>query len=123
MRGPRYAFANATRLEAELAANGIEYRHIRDLAPDAETRSLQKQADAAVGTTKAERLALTPAFVATYEQRNLAPFGWDELVEELSKYRAPVVFCVEQTPDACHRSLVAKRIAQATGTEIRHLTP
>lgn len=123
MRGSRHAFANANRLQAQLAVEGIDYRHIRDLAPSAETRQLQKQADSAVGTTKAKRLALTPAFVASYEEHNLAPFAWEDFAEGLANYNMPVIFCVEQTPEACHRSLVATRLAQAIGTEVRHLTP
>jgi uncharacterized protein (DUF488 family) len=123
VRGSRYSFANASRLQAELSARGINYSHIRDLAPSTDTRQLQKLADAAVGTTKAERQALTPAFIAAYEERNTKPFDWDDLVAALGKHNAPVIFCVERTPDACHRSLVARRLAQATHAQVQHLMP
>ncbi|HEY5286632.1 MAG TPA: DUF488 family protein [Solirubrobacteraceae bacterium] len=98
VRGSRYSFANASRLQADLSARGIDYLHIRDLAPSTDTRQLQKLADAAVGTTKAERQALTPAFIAAYEERNTKPFDWDDLVAALGEHNAPVIFCVERTP-------------------------
>jgi uncharacterized protein (DUF488 family) len=123
MRGSRYAFANASRLQAELASRGIDYMHVRELAPGADTRQLQKRADAAVGTTKAERQTLTPDFIAAYEERNAEPFAWDEFVAALGKHHSPVIFCVERTPDACHRSLVAKRLAQVAHADVCHLLP
>ncbi|WP_349829476.1 hypothetical protein [Brevibacterium litoralis] len=36
VRGTEYAWANSRRLQAALAANGIDYRHHRELAPTTE---------------------------------------------------------------------------------------
>jgi uncharacterized protein (DUF488 family) len=123
MRGSRFAFANAKRLQQELETRGIDYRHVRELAPSTETRQLQKMADAEHETTKAGRTALTPSFIAAYEKRNVEPFAWDAFLVDIGKYHAPVIFCVERMPDACHRSLVANRLADSARAQIEHLTP
>jgi hypothetical protein len=33
------------------------------------------------------------------------------------------LFCVEREPDACHRSLLAERLAADLGVEVVHLLP
>ena len=74
MRGARYAFANSTRLQRRLSEFGIRYFHFKELAPSAAVREKQKQSDHANKTTKRHRRALSPAFVAAYEQEVLAAF-------------------------------------------------
>jgi hypothetical protein len=34
-----------------------------------------------------------------------------------------VLFCVERAPAACHRSLLAERLAGDLGAEVMHLVP
>jgi uncharacterized protein (DUF488 family) len=123
MRGSRYAFANAGALTAELAARNIDYRHLKELAPDPEIRGLQLAADAQTNTAKAARKRLAPAFVAAFTHRKLEPFDWNGLVRDLAPYSAAVLFCVERTPDACHRSLVAEQLARRLDTDVMNLTP
>lgn len=123
LRGSRYAFANVSRLSAELERRDIAYRHVKDLAPDSEIRELQRRADAATGALKSGRLKLAPAFVEAYTAAKLDPFDWERLAEELQPYRVPVLFCVEQYPEGCHRSLVAPRLADALDVEVVNLTP
>lgn len=123
LRGSRYAFANATRLTAELENRGIAYRHVRELAPDPEIRDLQRQADEATATTKSGRTELAPAFVDAYAAAKLDRFDWRGLASELASFDAPVLFCVERTPESCHRSLVAPRLAQVLDAEVVDLTP
>jgi uncharacterized protein (DUF488 family) len=123
LRGSRYAFANAGRLVPELEARGIAYRHLKGLAPGSEIRQMQREADAAAGEVKSSRTALSPTFVHAYEQRRAGVFDWTALAAELTGYRAPVIFCVEQHPEQCHRSLVAPRLAGAFGGDVVHLTP
>src|ERR671929_14069 len=36
---------------------------------------------------------------------------------------AGALFCVERDPEACHRALVAARLAERLGVEVTHLTP
>jgi uncharacterized protein (DUF488 family) len=123
MRGALYSFANASRLQRELRARGIAYRHMVELAPDAATRELQHREDAANRVAKRRRASLGETFVAEYTRRTLEAFDWDALVGELEAYRRPVLFCVERAPEACHRHLVATRLAGATGVPTKDLVP
>ena len=49
VRGSDYAWVNSQRLQAALAEAGIEYRHLKELAPTTELRHLQYAADARAG--------------------------------------------------------------------------
>ncbi|MGZ3560955.1 MAG: DUF488 family protein [Vulcanimicrobiaceae bacterium] len=124
VRGSQYTFANAQRLTDELAARGIEYRHILGLAPDKETLAIQGDADTEANRLKSERTELAPAYVKQYVAGTLSRFDFATLVSELHGFAAPVILCIERIPEACHRSLVAPKLAQALGTdEIVHLIP
>lgn len=123
MRGSRYAFANAGAITAQLAARHIDYRHVKELAPDPDIRGLQHAAEAQTNTAKAARQHLAPAFVEAFTQRKLEPFDWAGLVTDLAPYHAAVLFCVEETPDAFHRSLVAEQLARRLDTDVMNLTP
>src|SRR3954454_14841036 len=94
MRGAKYAFANSSRLQEELAKRGIAYRHVKQLAPDSETRELQRAADRAGGVAKSARNELTPAFTEAYRERHVETFAWPMLLEQLQDFRSPVLFCV-----------------------------
>jgi uncharacterized protein (DUF488 family) len=123
VRGSRYAFANVGRLSTELERRGIGYRHLKELAPDPEIRNLQREADVAAGALKSNRTELAPEFIEAYTAAKLDRFDWERLAEELEPYRAPVLFCVEQRPECCHRSLVAPQLARALKAEVVNLTP
>ena len=123
LRGSRYAFANVSRLTAELERRGIAYRHLKELAPDSDIRDLQRKADAAAGALKASRTELAPAFVEAYRAERIDHFDWDRLAMELELFQAPVLFCVERFPQGCHRSLVAPRLARLLDAEVVNLTP
>lgn len=123
MRGSRYAFANSSRLQAELEVRGIAYRHLKDLAPDASIRDLQRNQDAASGTTKTARTELAPEFIEAYEARRAVSFDWKALLDELSAFRVPALFCVERSPSACHRSLVAEHLARVAEVDVEHVVP
>ena len=45
------------------------------------------------------------------------------LVAELPEQGAGALFCVERDPEACHRSLIADRIAAEYGVPVTHLGP
>lgn len=121
VRGAEYAFVNSLRLQHRLAAEGIAYAHRLDLAPSVAVRRAQADADAAAGIAKRRRTTLGPAFIAAYEAECLASFDAQQLLAEVGE-RSAVLFCVEREPAACHRSLVAARLA-AAGAEVAHLTP
>lgn len=121
-RGPRYAFANKNRLMRELALRGIAYRHVLGLAPDNATRAIQYEVDAREKRPQSQRLTLAPAYVARYAKDTLDRFDFAALAKQLRDVRAPVLFCLERLPDACHRSLVAPRLARVLGSgEVVHL--
>jgi uncharacterized protein (DUF488 family) len=123
VRGPQYAWANSQRLQRALAAAGIPYRHIRDLAPTTELRQLQYAADAAAGVGKRSRQTLDPGYVAGYTEQILDPFDLSELQASLPDDVTPVLLCVEAEPSACHRSLVTDRLASEHKLDVVHLRP
>lgn len=123
VRGSAYTFANASRLQGELAGRGIAYRHLLALAPQQATRELQNQRDAADHVAKRQRETLGEAFVEDYIQRTIDPFQWEQLIQDLQPVQRPVLFCVERLPHACHRHLVAQRLADRTGAPVTDLLP
>jgi uncharacterized protein (DUF488 family) len=123
MRGSKYAFANSGQLIPALESRRIEYLHLRELAPPTEIRKLQRDADAATATAKSLREELSDAFVAAYADRVLARVDWPRLARRIGEADAPVLFCVERRPEACHRSLIAVPLAAALGSDVRTLQP
>jgi uncharacterized protein (DUF488 family) len=123
VRGSEYAWANSQRLQAALADAGIEYRHVKDLAPTTELRHLQYAEDAKAGVGKRSRQVLAPAYVEGYTREILDPADLGAIVADLPEDAVAALLCVETDPEACHRSLVAERIADEHGVEVRHLRP
>lgn len=124
VRGREYAFANSGRLQARLGALGIRYIHRLDLAPSAALRAVQGAADAASHTGKRQRAALSPEFVRAYTADRLEGFDSAAFAASLgAETRVVALFCVEGEPAACHRSLLAARLADALGVRVRHLAP
>jgi hypothetical protein len=124
MRGSEYRFANSTRLQRRLAELGIRYLHLRALAPPPTLRQRQTEADKAQGTTKRQRTALGEVFTEGYRQGILSALDSRKFLEELPPdTRTLALFCVEQEPAACHRSLLAERLQQDLGVPLMHLTP
>jgi uncharacterized protein (DUF488 family) len=119
VRGSEYAWANSARLQEALARAGIEYRHHKELAPTTELRRLQYREDARLGVGKRSRVELAPAFVARYTREILDRADLAPVVAELPA----ALLCVERDPEACHRSLVAARLATEPGVQILHLRP
>ena len=123
VRGREYAWANAQRLQAALDEAGIGYRHEPDLAPTTELRQLQYAEDDRQGVGKRNRERLAPAYVEGYTRERLDRVDLDPIIAELPEDGLTVLFCVERDPEACHRSLVADRIAERSGLRVRHLRP
>jgi uncharacterized protein (DUF488 family) len=126
VRGAEYAFANRARLQKRLTELGIRYLHFRDLAPTPALRQRQAEADKAEGTTKRKRSVLGEVFITGYRQERLFTFDSGRFVEQLgSEARTVALFCVENEPAACHRSLLAERLQQDLGAqcEVIHLMP
>ena len=123
VRGPEYAWANSLRLQAALAEAGIDYDHRRELAPTTELRRLQYAADAREGVGKRNRAALAPAYVERYVTERLDRVDLGALVAGLPRTGATALLCVERDPEACHRSLIARRLADEHGVAVQHLRP
>ncbi len=123
VRGSEYAFANRARLEAQLTALGIRYVHRLDLAPSPALRQEQYAVDAAAGVGKRQRAALAPAFVAGYQAACLEHFDSAGFVADLGDAQVVAFLCLETAPAACHRALVAARLAQDLGLPVIHILP
>lgn len=123
VRGRDYAWANAQRLQAALAETGIAYHHLPALAPTTELRRLQYAADADQGVGKRSREVLAPAYVERYDREILAPADLTPVLDALPGRGAAALFCVEADPEACHRSLIAGRLAAEHGIEVVHVRP
>jgi uncharacterized protein (DUF488 family) len=121
VRGREYAWANARRLQAALEAAGIHYSHHRELAPTTELRHVQYREDDRRGVGKRSRAELAPEYRERYLREILDTADLDSLVAELPDDRASALLCVERDPEACHRSLVAARLAEEYGATILHL--
>ncbi len=123
VRGPQYAWANSQRLQRALAEAGLEYRHVPELAPSTELRQLQYAIDDATGVGKRTRTLLAPEYAARYREEILAPVDLDPLVKSLPPVGIGALLCVERDPEACHRSLIAARLACDYGFDVLDLRP
>ena len=124
VRGSTYAFANSLRLQARLAELGICYLYRKDLAPTKAVRDRQAEADKATKTAKRKRTVLGEAFITTYHIECLAAFDPHSLLDDLEEdTQVVVLFCVEKDPEACHRSLVADKLAKELKMEVENIVP
>ena len=123
VRGSKYAFVNSNRLQQKLNELEIKYGHVLELAPTQEIRDLQKEADAEKGELKRERQQLGQVFVTEYKNKVLTNFDFENFIEKLDQVGANrvVLFCVEEHPEACHRSIVANRLEEQYNYKITNL--
>lgn len=122
VRGSQYAFVNSNRLQERLDKLDIKYGHIIGLAPTSEIRELQKEVDNQQGELKRDRNRLGQIFTIAYKDRILSKFDLDNFIEKLDEIgaRRVVLFCVEEKPQACHRSIVTDKL-EKLGYKITHL--
>ena len=123
VRGTEYAWANSRRLQAALAANGIDYRHHRELAPTTELRRLQYAEDDRQGVGKRNRRVLADDYVRRYTAEVLNRVALEPLASALPGSAPTALMCVERDPGACHRSLIARRLDEQFGVTVEHLRP
>mgnify|MGYP000297520666 FL=1 len=122
VRGAKYSFVNSNRLQEKLNELDIKYGHVLDLAPTSEIRDLQKEADAKLGELKRDRNKLGKIFTIAYKDRVLEKFDFDSFIDKLDEVGANrvVLFCVEEKPEACHRSIVTDKLEEI-GYNITHI--
>jgi uncharacterized protein (DUF488 family) len=123
VRGSEYAWANSARIQAALADAAIAYRHHKELAPTTELRHLQYAEDERRGVGKRSRVELAPEYRERYIREILDQVDLGPIVESLPTDAATALLCVERDPEACHRSLIADRMAAEHGIAIAHLKP
>jgi uncharacterized protein (DUF488 family) len=123
VRGPEYAWANSQRLQAALAGAGIGYEHHPELAPTTELRRVQYAEDDRQGVGKRSRHELAPEYARRYTGEILDGVDLAPLVAALPGTGTAALFCVESDPEACHRSLIAQRLAGEHGVTVDHLRP
>jgi uncharacterized protein (DUF488 family) len=122
VRGAEYAWANARRLEDSLRGAGIVYQHLPELAPTTSMREAQYEADAARGEGKRSRTVLAPVYVERYTEEVLDRADLDPIVRFIGRSTAALL-CVERDAAACHRSLIAARLARDYDFRIVNLRP
>ena len=122
VRGSQYAFVNSNRLQQKLNDLDIKYGHVFDLAPTSEIRDLQKESDNQKGELKRDRNKLGQTFTIAYIDRVFSKFDFDSFIDKLDEVGANrvVLFCVEEKPEACHRSIVTDKM-EKLGYKITHL--
>lgn len=123
VRGPVYAWANSRRLQAALADAGIAYVHRLELAPTTELRHLQYAEDARQGVGKRSRVVLAAEYARRYTSEILDRADLDDVVAQFPAAGTTALLCVEADPEACHRSLIAERLAANFGIAVDHLRP
>lgn len=123
VRGSEYAWANSGRLQQALADRDIGYRHLKELAPTTEIREAQYAADAVAGERKRTRTELGDAFKRAYLEQILEPADLNKLLADFDASATAALLCVERDPRACHRSLIADRLASEYQMPIEHLAP
>jgi uncharacterized protein (DUF488 family) len=123
VRGREYAWANSARLQAALADAGIEYRHHRELAPTTELRQLQYREDARLGVGKRSRIELAAEYSRRYVAEILDHVDLGAIVADLPAARRSALLCVERDPEACHRSIIAARMAREHGVSVIDVRP
>ena len=72
---------------------------------------------------KRSRTELAPAYVERYTAEILDRADLGDLLAALPAEGASALFCVERDPEACHRLLVADRLAAEHGLRVEHLRP
>jgi uncharacterized protein (DUF488 family) len=123
VRGPEYAWANSLRLQRALAEAGHGYRHLSELAPTTELRRLQYAVDDATGVGKRTRRELAPAYAERYVHEILDRVDLHAVLDALPAAGIGALMCVERDPEACHRSLIAARLASELGFSVLDLRP
>jgi hypothetical protein len=86
-------------------------------------RQLQYRDDERQGVGKRSRVRLSPEYIRVYTEEILDLAPLEPLVRRLPVHGIGALMCVDATAQACHRSLVAQRLAERFGFEVINLEP
>ena len=100
-----------------------EYAHHKELAPTTELRHVQYREDDRLGVGKRSRAELAPEYRERYLHEILDGVELASFLAGLPVAKASALLCVERDAQACHRSLVAERLAEENGVRVVHLLP
>ena len=123
VRGSKYSFVNSKKLQSKLNDLGIKYFHYLDLAPTTEIREMQKVADLRNHELKRDRKSLGEVFINEYKNQIINYFNFAVFLDDLKKNNANnvVLFCVEESYNACHRSIVAEKLSSDYKLHIKNI--
>lgn len=102
-----------TRLAENVGGIGIEYVHLRGLGTPAEGRA----------AARAGRHEEMHAVYAEHLQTPEAQADLERLAELVRSGRRACLLCLEADPAHCHRSLVARALAERVPVQVVHLRP
>jgi uncharacterized protein (DUF488 family) len=123
VRGQEYVWANSRRLQGLLAGAGIGYEHLLELAPTNEMRKALYAAAAARGESQRERTGLTEVYRSEYVREILGRADLERLLAGYDRSSTGALMCVERSPRACHRSLVASALHDRHGVAVEDVLP
>jgi uncharacterized protein (DUF488 family) len=123
VRGTEYAWANSRRLQAAVAKAGLAYEHHPELAPTTAMRKAQYASDDKRKIARRDRFDLSPEYVSSYTAEVLDMADLAPLAKTIRQRGPAALMCVERVPEACHRSLIAERLADRQGLSVGHLVP
>jgi len=102
-----------TRLAANLAQAGIEYRHLRGLGTPAEGRA----------AARAGRHEEMREIFREHLRGEAARADLESLIGLVQADATVCLLCLEAEPEHCHRSLVAAAVAARLPVRVEHLDP
>ena len=76
-----------------------------------------------MGVGKRSRTELASAYRERYTKEILDRVDLEAIVARFPRDHGSALLCVERDPEACHRSLVAQRLAERHGVSVSHLQP
>jgi uncharacterized protein (DUF488 family) len=122
VRGSEYTFVNSIKLQKKLKELGIAYFHFIDLSASLDLIKLQKEIDQKSKIQRRKRESLSQDFIDRFTQENLKNFDSKKFLENFDKKTKNILlFCVEKNPEACHRSLVAHKLAADLNLKVVHI--
>ncbi len=122
VRGAKYKFANSLKLQEKLSNLNIKYLYVKQLAPTMEIRNIQKSTDKFLFERKHSRSELGDDFIRNYKDKIINNYDFNLFIDVLKSKEAKkiILFCVEENPNACHRSIVSEELNKKS-YEIRNL--